>query len=467
MGRAIFVGGTASNAGKSWMATALCRLLFRRGVRVAPFKAQNMSNNSYPCQGGGEIGRSQVTQAAACGLPPVPAMNPVLLKPCGESRSQVILHGKVWRTIHAREYYQHVPFLRQEALNAFATLADRFDVVVMEGAGSVAEINLGDRDFTNLSMARAVGAKCLLVADIERGGVFASILGTLDLLSAEDRSMMHCFAVNRFRGDPRLFDDGVSILERKAAIRCLGVFPFANGIHLDAEDSLSSPSAGVSHSHPNTAIIRFPRISNTTDFRLLPGAKWLDRPTSEQFEFVILPGTKSTVADLQWLREMDLDAWVIRQHAQGAHVIGICGGYQMMGESISDPGGVDGKAGECNGLGLLPLRTVMKAEKTTQVRSARTPYGARFEAYEIHMGHSVGNEPMAPFAFLEDGSTEGARRGRAVGTYLHGALESPEVLRELFGFTSAAVSSAGKSFDELSKWLELNSDPDVLAELLK
>ena len=290
MARAIFIGGTASNVGKSWMTTALCRLLHRRGVRVAPFKAQNMSNNSYPCAGGaGEIGRSQVAQAQACGLAPEPAMNPVLLKPCGESRSQVIVHGRVWRTLDARDYYGHVPYLRQQALDAYIDLAQRCDVVVMEGAGSVAELNLADRDFTNLSMARAVGARALLVADIERGGVFASVLGTLELLVPEERELIQCFAVNRFRGDRSLFDDGVKILERRSGIPCLGVFPHAGGIQLDAEDSLAVTAGGGS---VNVAIVCFPRISNSTDFRLLGGAAWVERPVDRQFDFVILPGSR-------------------------------------------------------------------------------------------------------------------------------------------------------------------------------
>jgi adenosylcobyric acid synthase len=241
--RSIFIGGTGSNVGKSWMATALCRLLARRNVRVAPFKAQNMSNNSYPCPAGGEIGRSQVAQAEACGLAPRVEMNPVLLKPTGESRSQVILHGKVWQSIHARDYYQYAPFLRQEALKAYQELSSSFEVIVIEGAGSVAEINLWDRDFANLSMAHAVGARSLLVADIERGGVFASILGTLDLLPKDCRKLIRAFAVNRFRGDRSLFTEGVTILEEKSGLPCLGVFPFVPDLHLDAEDTLASASS--------------------------------------------------------------------------------------------------------------------------------------------------------------------------------------------------------------------------------
>ena len=445
------------------MATALCRLLRNRGVRVAPFKAQNMSNNSYPCQGGGEIGRSQVTQARACGLLPEAAMNPVLLKPCGESRSQVIVHGKIWRTLDAREYYEHIPYLRQCALDAYEDLAARFDVVVMEGAGSVAELNLASRDFVNLSMARAVGARALLVADIERGGVFASILGTLDLLDPQDRALVNCFAVNRFRGDRSLFDDGVRILQQRSGIPCLGVFPFAAEIQLDAEDSLSDNYKGPPL---NVAIVRFPRISNTTDFRFLGGATKVDRPVHHQFDFVILPGTKSTLADLAWLRASGLDEWVRHQYAAGAHIIGICGGYQMLGDSIRDPHGVDGPPAECAGLGLIRAGTLMSVRKTTVARAARTSGGSAFRGYEIHMGQTEVEPGLRPFAVLEDGSHEGVRDGRITGTYLHGALESPDVFREIFGFAPVAEGSPDQEMDALARWLELDSDAGVLSRLI-
>jgi adenosylcobyric acid synthase len=429
-----------------------------------------MSNNSFPCLIGGEIGRSQVAQAEACGLEPEPAMNPVLLKPTGDSCSQVILHGKVWKTVHAKEYYEHAPFLRQEALTAYEDLARRFDVVVMEGAGSVAEINLWGRDFTNLSMAEAAQAKCLLVADIERGGVFASILGTLDLLPPAYRRLVHTFAVNRFRGDRALFADGVSILEERSQLPCLGVFPFVRDVHVDAEDSLASVSPASNESHPKIAILRFPRISNTTDFRLLPQADWLDRPNSQDYEFILLPGTKSTVADLAWLQSSGLGAWLLAQHAEGAQVLGICGGYQMLGESIDDPDGIDGTpgcgTGRVVGLGLLPVKTVMEPEKTTRIRNAQTPAGTRFQAYEIHMGRTEKLEAVTPFAILDDGSPEGARKGRVAGTYLHGALESTALVTELFRFTPRANDTKARNYDALADWLEAFSSRKVLDELL-
>lgn len=462
MAQAIFVGGTASNVGKSWFATALCRWLARRGVRVAPFKAQNMSNNSYPLAGGGEIGRAQVAQAEACGIPPEAAMNPVLLKPSADTESQVIVHGKVWRSVEALHYYTHAEALRDEARRAYNDLASRFDVIVIEGAGSVAEINLWDRDFTNLSVARDAEARCILVGDIERGGIFASILGTLDLLSPEDRKRFVCFAVNMFRGDRRLFDDGVRILEQRSGLPCLGVFPHAPGIHVDAEDVLAKAPDGAAS---RIAIVALPRISNTTDFRLLAGAARISRPDLRQFDHVIIPGTKSTLGDLQWLRDTGLADWILWQHAKGASILGICGGYQMLGDTIADPDGVDGAPGTVNGLGLLPVETVMQPSKTTEIRRARTAAGAEFDAYEIHMGHTVSRSPLAPFATFDDGSHDGAIAGHVSGTYLHGALESPALIRDLFGIETERIDK-NAHYDALADWLEQNSSPAILERLI-
>ena len=464
MGKPIFVGGTSSHAGKSWMVTAICAWLRRRGLRVAPFKAQNMSNNSYPCRAGGEIGRAQAAQAWACGLEPEPAMNPILLKPNSEGGSQVVLHGKVWKTLPARAYYEHFDFLLQEVLQAYDDLASRFDVVVMEGAGSVTELNLRQFDLVNLGLATRLSAPWLLVADIERGGVFASVIGTVGLLTAEERALMRAFAVNKFRGDLSLFEDGKRILEDRTGRPCLGVFPYANGIDLDHEDSLSIPEASTGLAMPvgqRCAVLRFPRISNTTDFRLLKHASWIAAPASQHFDFIFLPGTKNTVGDLEWLRSHGLAEWILDEHRRGATVIGVCGGFQMLGESICDPYAMESNSTEVAGLGLLPIRTVFKREKTTRVVQAKTPGGHAFSAYEIHLGETTQLcfDP-APFALLEDGTCDGLRANRVIGTYLHGALENTEVLAELgiiaaptplmpFGSLENWFAPFGEAFDEL------------------
>src|SRR5882724_3172975 len=319
----IFVGGTTSHAGKSWMATAICAWLRQRGFRVAPFKAQNMSNNSYACPDGGEIGRAQVAQAEACGLAPEHDMNPILLKPNSDLGSQVVLDGRVWKTLAARDYYEHFDFLLQHVLDAYQRLQRQYEYVVIEGAGSITELNLKSRDLVNLGLARRLNAPGLLVADIDRGGVFASIVGTFCLLDDEERRLIRSFAVNRFRGDPSLFADGVKILESRTGRPCLGVFPMLQDMFIDAEDGVCleelRQARGVG---PRVGIVRLPHISNFTDFRLLaPFADWITRPPEGRFECVILPGTKNTIGDLAWLRHGGLDDWILSQRRAGALVI--------------------------------------------------------------------------------------------------------------------------------------------------
>jgi adenosylcobyric acid synthase len=462
--RAIFVGGTSSNAGKSWMATAICAWLRSRGVVVAPFKAQNMSNNSYPCRGGGEIGRAQVAQAEACGLEPEPAMNPILLKPNGNGSSQVVVNGAVWKTLSARDYYDHVNELRDHVLAAYEQLARRVEFIVIEGAGSVSELNLRDVDLANLGLATRLGAPWILVADIERGGVFASVIGTVGLLTQEERALFRGFAINKFRGDRSLFDDGVRILESRTGAPCLGVFPFATDITLDAEDTLAldTQPRGSRPGGPRIAIIRFPCLSNATDFRLLSWAEWVAHPplaASERsessgrpdFDFIILPGSKSTVSDLGWLRDTGLAGWVTAQHRRGATIVGICGGFQMLGRRIDDPARVESSEATAEGLGLLPAETVIEAVKTTAVRAARSRGGVRFSAYEIHMGKTTIDAALQPFAWLEDGRTDGACGAGVIGTYLHGAFEHPDVCAETFGIDVVAVSKADH-YRRLGDW---------------
>jgi len=452
--RAIFIGGTTSHAGKSWMATAICAWMRKRGLRVAPFKAQNMSNNSYACPGGGEIGRAQVAQAEACGLVPESDMNPILLKPTSDTGSQIVLNGRVWDHLPARWYYEHFDFLLGQVLDAYDRLAKRFDYIVIEGAGSVAEMNLKHRDLVNLGLARRVDAAGMLVADIDRGGVFAAIIGTYCLLDEEERKVLRAFAVNRFRGDASLFTDGVGMLEGRTGRPCLGVFPMARDIEIDDEDGVSLDEA-QDVKNARVAILRLPHISNFTDFRTIaPWAAWVMRPVDRRFECVILPGTKNTIGDLEWLRAAGLDEWIFAQHRDGARVIGVCGGYQIMGETIADPDGVESDSGEARGLALLPVHTTLRRNKTVREMRGVTPGGIAFEAYEIHMGETPRPAGLGPFATLSDGSCEGVRTDSLCGTYLHGALENADVLTELLGWPVPARPSRQEHYARLAEWFD-------------
>lgn len=443
------------------MATAICRVLSRRGLKVAPFKAQNMSNNSYACADGGEIGRAQAVQAEACGIPPQTDMNPVLLKPYASTGSQVVVNGKVWKNLSAAEYFEYTGTLRQQAVAAFHRLSQQFDYIVMEGAGSIAELNLLSRDFVNLWMADAANAKVLLVADIDRGGVFASVLGTLDLLSPQQRQRVQSFAINRFRGDVSLFEEGVRILEQRSGKRCLGVFPLLEDCAIQQEDSVALEEA-VSDPEARIAIIRLPRISNFTDFRLLRAA-WIRRPVERDFDWVILPGTKNTVGDLLWLREVGLEAWIRQQASTGAHVLGVCGGYQMLGRTIEDPHGMEGQPGQrVEGLGFLPVDTVLEATKTVRAVRARR-LGMEFGAYEIHLGQTRAYAPLEPFAWIHPDVAEGAVCGRVLGTYLHGALEHRALAESLFG-AGSICERAEAAYDRLADWFERWADMRLFEE---
>ncbi|MQA31504.1 MAG: cobyric acid synthase [Luteitalea sp.] len=463
--RTLFIGGTSSNAGKSWMATAICAWLRRKGVSVAPFKAQNMSNNSYPCQAGGEIGRAQVAQAEACGLEPEPAMNPILLKPSGAGTSQVVVNGRVWKTLSARDYYAHADQLRETVLEAYANLSRRFDAIVIEGAGSVTELNLRHHDLVNLGLVTRIRAPWLLVADIERGGVFGSVIGTTHLLSPDERALFQGFAINKFRGDVSLFDDGVRILEERTASRCFGVFPYADDIVLDAEDSLALKTRPTTPAPPGArlAIAHFPHLSNATDFRLLTWADWITSPPDGRYDFIILPGTKSTIADLAWLRGVGLADWIVEQYRGGATVVGICGGYQMLGRTIHDPGRMESAIAEAKGLGLVEAVTVLARDKRTEVVSAMTPGGIRFGGYQIHLGVTTldRRERVVPFARLvsrgeggDGGIADGVRAPRVVGTYLHGAFEHADVCAEIFGIDLPSPDSKAGQYHRLASWFE-------------
>ena len=418
----IFIGGTGSSVGKSWVATAICRYLLRLGHRVAPFKAQNMSNNSAVCADGAEIGRAQAAQAEACGLEPHTDMNPILLKPTGVLGSQVVLNGRVWRNLSARDYYSHFDSLLKEVLAAYSRLSEKFDFIVIEGAGSITELNLKHHDLVNLGLAKRLQARSILVADIDRGGVFASVVGTFQLLEPAESALVRSFLVNRFRGDRSLFQDGVRILQEKTSKPCLGVFPHVADLDLDPEDSLNLEDRPAGRG--GVAIVRLPHLSNFSDFRLLSQAVYVSSPTSAHFDVIFLPGTKSTISDLIWLRETGMEHWLRDQMQRGARIVGVCGGYQMLGEEIADPESIESPVQSVRGLGLIPAHTRLMPEKQTRRVAATTPSGIAFSAYEIHMGVTTINGNFHPFAVIQDGTLDGIRTPNVVGTYLHGALEN-------------------------------------------
>lgn len=465
----IFVAGTASHVGKSWVATAICRYLFRRGFRVAPFKAQNMSNNSMACRSGGEIGRSQASQAAACGIQPHRDMNPILLKPSGSVGSQLVLNGKPWRNVRGMDYDGHFDYLRERVLESYRRLAGDFEYIVVEGAGGISELNLKRSDLVNLGLASRIDAPVLLVADIDRGGVFASVVGTFGLLEPGETELVRSFLINRFRGNPRLFADGVRILEEKTGRPCLGVFPYAGDIHLDPEDGVSLDAVDGppdSDRVGGVAVVGLPHISNFTDFRLLGSVPYLRSvPRDMRFDTVFLPGTKSPIEDMVWLRSTGLADWILGLHGQGTRVIGVCGGFQMMGEEISDPEHLESQTSSVAGLGILPVRTRIGREKTTRPVRATTPSGVDFEAYEIHLGRTEVETGAQPFAILENGAPDGVRRGNAVGTYLHGALENPDVLAELIQRPVARTTTAEMHYDRLAEWFASAVDLDAFERL--
>jgi len=440
---ALLVAGTTSDAGKSVLTAGLCRWLARQGVAVAPFKAQNMSLNSAVTADGAEIGRAQAMQAAAAGIEPEAAMNPVLLKPGSDRTSQVVVLGRPYADVSALTYREHKAALLEVALECLADLRRRYDVVVCEGAGSPAEINLRATDIANMGLARAAGLPVLVVGDINRGGVFAALFGTLALLSPADQALVCGFVINKFRGDPALLEPGLAMLRGLTGRPTYGVLPWTEGLELDAEDSLGlsapvTPLPPVGRDVLRVSVVRLPRLSNWTDVDALrsePGVLVRFATTAAELadaDLVVLPGTRATVSDLGWLRARGLDAVLARRAAAGQPVLGICGGYQMLGSALCDD--VESRAGDVDGLGLLPVRTVFGADKVlARPEGAYGPHPVT-TAYEIHHGVVVrdGAEPL----FTPD---EGCRRGAVLGTVWHGALESDGVRRALLAEVAVAA----------------------------
>jgi adenosylcobyric acid synthase len=453
--RLLMVQGSSSSTGKSLLVTALCHIFTRRGLRVAPFKAQNMSNNAAVCPDGGEIGRAQALQAAAAGIAPQVIFNPVLVKPEADGRAQVVLLGRPWKTLAAGEFYRVMDELWAQVRSALDRLRAEYELVIMEGAGSPAELNLRKGDIVNMAVARYAQAPVLLVGDIDRGGIFAQLLGTLWLLPPEERLLVQGLVVNKFRGDASLFEEGIRILEERGGVPVLGMIPYLHDLRLPEEDAVALESLPVVastspreiDSHGDEfliAIPRLPRIANFDDFDPLSREagvrlRYVDTPADlGEPNALILPGTKSTIADLQWLRCQGLAEAIQAYAAQGGAVVGICGGYQMLGEWIYDPMRVESDAERLPGLELLPITTTFEGDKTTaQVRATilsapgwlKALEGQRIMGYEIHMGQTSGNQPwlrlqrqsQPPGEFLDGASS---LDGRIWGCYLHGLFDN-------------------------------------------
>ena len=440
----LMVQGTTSDAGKSTLVAGLCRVLARRGVRVAPFKAQNMALNSAVTADGGEIGRAQALQAQAAGVAPHSDMNPVLLKPNSDTGAQIVIHGKARMDMDARAYHEYKPIALTAVLESYQRLRAQYECVLVEGAGSPAEVNLRERDIANMGFAEAIDCPVVLVADIDRGGVFAHFLGTLECLSASERTRIRGFVINRFRGDIGLLLPGLDWLEQKTGKPVFGVLPYMHGLHLDAEDAIQ-PEQGEKTDGERLRVIApvLPRISNHTDFDALrahpqveftfigPGMR------IPRADLIVLPGSKSVQADLAWLTREGWVAQIKRHLRYGGKLIGICGGMQMLGTRLHDPRGLEGSPGGAPGLGLLDYETSLVPDKQLrQVRGRLAVSGARVSGYEIHTGVSTGPALARAAIELDDGRRDGALSadGQVLATYLHGVFDVPEACAALLAW---------------------------------
>ncbi len=455
--KALGILGTSSSAGKSWIATACCAWLRREGVRVAPFKAQNMSNNAWATPAGGEIARSQAVQAEACGLAPTAEMNPILLKPTGGSGSQLVLRGQAQGHLAAREYFRETERLWSVVAETLDGWRDRCDVLVLEGAGSPVELNLMDRDLVNLRPIRHLDGRWMLVGDIDRGGIYAQLAGTWNLLPAADRDRALGAIVNRFRGDLSLFPDPEKFLAPHApGLRVLGTVPLRPDLHPEEEDELGAGD-GDRGTGETIAWLRLPHAANLTDCQPWWSdegvrTRWVDAPAGlANARVIVIPGSKNTIADLRWLRSSGLAAAVAEAAARGVLVIGVCGGFQMLGRTVADPRGVAGDAGEEAGLGLLPARTEFSPQKIVRQVAAECD-GRTWTAYEIHMGRTAFLAPVTSLHTVTENGVareEGARCGNVWGTYLHGWFEAPEVRRRV----TAAAGIVGHRTPSIT-WME-------------
>ncbi len=483
------IQGTTSDAGKSTVVAGLCRALKRRGVRVAPFKPQNMALNSAVTADGGEIGRAQAVQAQAAGLAARTDMNPVLLKPNSDTGAQVIIHGRAIGNMEAAAYHDYKSVARAAVLASHRRLAMQYQMIVVEGAGSPAEINLRAGDIANMGFAEAVDCPVLLVADIDRGGVFAHLVGTLALLSESEQARVRGFIINRFRGDIALLQDGLDWLEERTGKPVLGVLPYLHGLHLEAEDALppSSPlscrervEAGAEKLR--VAVPALPHISNHTDFdplRLHPqvALHWVAPDAAPPAaDWVILPGSKNVRADLDWLRAQGWEDYLARHLRYGGKLMGICGGLQMLGTALHDPHGIEGAPGSSKGLGYLDFATTLQPHKQLRNVQGRLAQGGMpLSGYEIHAGVSEGSALQHPFAQLDDGRTDGAisGEGQIMATYLHGVFESPQACAALLEWAGLQAPQAfdyhalrEQNLERLADTLEAHLDMPRILQLM-
>ena len=480
--KAIMFMGTGSDVGKSLIVAGLARALANRGLSVAPFKPQNMSNNAAVTSDGGEIGRAQALQAHAARVSPSVHMNPILLKPEHETGAQVIVQGKRADTMTARQFFAERPRFMPDILDSFRRLASAHDIILVEGAGSPAETNLRAGDLANMGFASAADIPAVLIGDIHRGGVIASIVGTLDVLDASDKKRIKGFLINKFHGDPKLFDEGKVFLKSRLGLPCLGVIPhFAAAAKLPAEDAVALEKMAVNTSKGlKICVLRLPRIANFDDLDPLrqepdvsihflnPG-----QPIPGDAGLVILPGSKSTIADLAALRAAGWEIDLVAHHRRGGRVLGLCGGYQMLGRQIHDPQALEGAAITVLGLGLLDVETTLLPEKTiTETQAMHTLSGQLINAYEIHLGETTGPDCARPFA-QKPGGPEGAisRDGLVTGTYLHGCFTSDGFRSTFLKSLGAAVSSYAHeqaiedTLDALARHLETHMNIDAILNL--
>ena len=482
-----------SNAGKSLLAAGLCRIFKQDGYRVAPFKSQNMALNSFATKEGLEMSRAQVVQAEAAGTDPLVCMNPILLKPTDDQGSQVIINGKSIGNMKARDYFKFKTELIPVIKEAFRKLEDQFDIIVIEGAGSPAEINLKENDIVNMGLAEMVDAPVLLVGDIDRGGVFAQLLGTLMLLEESEKERVCGLIINKFRGDASLLDSGIEMLEEKGGVPVVGTVPYMD-IKVEDEDSLSDRLTANRRGLIDIAVVRLPKISNFTDldvFEQFPdvSVRYISEPEELRgADMVVLPGSKSTIADLTWLREKGMEKEIISLSRSGVPVFGICGGYQMLGVEVSDPEGVEG-GGKVEGLGLLPVSTVLTGSKKTEQFSGHFCNvegllaglsGLEVEGYEIHMGQTFPEGCMAQCAADFTSSGTGVCECNVYGTYIHGIFDREgvaaavvEALAEKKGVSLSGGDASGhrefkeREYDRLAAILRENLDMDRIYSMLR